>query len=153
MNRFAKALAAVLLSSQFAAAQAGCFVSTGSMSFGAYDVFDTLPRDSMATLTVSCDQSPPTDAIIAIGPSAKSGGILTRQMQLVSGTDRLNYNLFIDASRTQIWGDGTSAGTTVQLKKVTKNSPQSAPVYGRINAGQDVSAGPYSDSVLVTVTP
>lgn len=123
------------------------------MNFGAYDVFDPLARPSAATLTVWCDPGgKPPDVTIGIGPSARSGSISTRQMQLVSGTDRLNYNLFTDASLTSVWGDGT-AGATVVLPSVNPNKNELVTIYGAIPAGQDVSAGTYSDSVLVTVTP
>jgi len=122
------------------------------MSFGAYDVFDPLDRRSAATLTVWCDPGKPADVTIGIGPSARSGGISTRQMQRVSGADRLNYNLFTDPSLTAVWGDGTT-GATVSLLHVTHGTSVPVTVYGAIPAGQDVSAGTYSDSVLVTVTP
>lgn len=134
-------------------AHAACHVTASPLSFGAYDVFDPLARPSAATLTVWCDPGQPADVTIGIGPSARSGSISTRQMQLVSGTDRLNYNLFTDASLTSVWGDGT-AGASVVVPHVTHGSGNiPVTVYGAIPAGQDVSAGTYSDSVLVTVTP
>lgn len=69
-----------------------------------------------------------------------------------SGTDTLRYNLFLNASHTVIWGDGT--GST---QAITINHPQGRPrnyrptIYGRIFPNQDPAEGAYSDSILITV--
>lgn len=132
-------------------AQAGCFVNAGSLNFGSYDVSDPFPRDSMLVLNLSCQEVAPRDISVSIGPSASSGSVQQRNLKWVSGADSLSYNLFSDPSRTQVWGDGTSSASAVVVTGVSKNSPQQVVVYGRIRAGQDVSAGQYSDTVVVTV--
>ena len=44
----------------------------------------------------------------------------------------LNYNVYTDAQRTIIWGDGT-AGTQVFTENAQPNNhPVTVPVYGRI---------------------
>jgi len=145
---------AVLLCLFFAGeAGAACTVSTSGVSFGAYDVFVSAPLDSMGAVTVACDQAPPVDVIIAIGPSGTSGGFIPRQMRSASSPDRLNYNLFVNAGRSTVWGDGAPGTSTVFLKNVKKNRPTVTTIYGRIPAGQDVSVGSYSDSLTVTITP
>jgi len=128
-------------------------VSTTGVSFGAYDVFVSAPLDSMGAVTVACDQAPPVDVVIAIGPSGTSGGFIPRQMRSASSPDRLNYNLFVNAGRSTVWGDGAPGTSTVFLKNVKKNRPTVTTIYGRIPAGQDVSVGSYSDSLTVTITP
>jgi spore coat protein U-like protein len=128
-------------------------VTTTGVSFGGYDVFVTVPQDSTGTVTVSCDQNPPTDVTVAIGPSASSGGFRPRSMRNASTSDRLNYNLFTNASMSVVWGDGTSGTSTVLLFKVNKNRPQTATIYGRIPPGQNVSVGTYADTLTVTITP
>lgn len=133
-------------------AYAGCHVTATGMNFGVYDIFDPVTRSSTTTLTVWCDPGLHSDVAIGIGPSANSGVIVPRQMRLLSGTDRLHYNLFIDASLTTAWGDGTT-GATVELPRVAPNKNIPLTIYGAIFAGQDVSAGSYSDSVAVTITP
>ena len=139
----------------FLAGEAGaaCTVSATAVNFGAYDVFVATPLDSTGTVTVTCDQAPPTDIIIAIGPSGTSGAFIPRQMSSASSSDRLNYNLFVNAGRSTVWGDGAPGTSTVPLKNVKKNRPVVTPIYGRIPAGQDVSVGSYSDSLTVTITP
>jgi spore coat protein U-like protein len=128
-------------------------VTATGVNFGAYDVFVAAPLDSAGTVTVSCDQNPPMDVTVAIGPSASSGAFLPRSMRNASGPDRLNYNLFTNASRNVVWGDGTAGTATVLLFKVNKNRSQTATIYGRIPPGQNVSVGSYSDRITVTITP
>jgi spore coat protein U-like protein len=139
----------------FLAGEAGaaCTVSATGVNFGAYDVFVATPLDSTGTVTVRCDQAPPPDVVIAIGPSGTSGGFIPRQMRSASSPDRLNYNLFTNAGRSTVWGDGAPGTSTVFLKNVKKNRPVVTAIYGRIPPGQDVSVGTYSDSLTVTITP
>jgi len=87
----------------------------------------------------------------AIGRSSNSGVFNPRQMKLATGTDLMNYNLFNNNARTRIWGDGTG-GTFTTTRTVRRNRPVTLTVYGRITAGQDVSIGTYSDTLVVTIT-
>jgi spore coat protein U-like protein len=131
--------------------EAACNVATTNINFGIYDVFSNVPKDSTGSISVDCDEAPPPIVVIRIGPSSGSGGFNPRQMRHTTRPDRLNYNLFIDSSRSVIWGDGTGGGSTV-ADKVTKNKTWVATLYGRMPAGQDVSVGTYSDTVSVTIT-
>jgi spore coat protein U-like protein len=72
-------------------------------------------------------------------------------MKLATGTELLNYNLFTNAARTTIWGDGT-AGTSRVSRNLRRNQPVNLTVYGRIPAGQDVRIGSYSETLTVTIT-
>jgi len=132
-------------------AEAACNVATTNISFGTYDVFSNPPKDSTGTVSVTCDEAPPPIVTIRIGPSFNAGGFKPRQMRHTTRPDRLNYNLFIDSSMSVIWGDGTG-GTSAVSNKVTKNKTWVSTLYGRIPAGQDVSAGTYSETVSVTIT-
>jgi len=139
----------------FLAGEAGaaCTVSATAVNFGAYDVFVATPLDSTGTVTVTCDPAPPVDVVIAIGPSGTSGAFIPRQMRSATSVDRLYYNLFVNAGRSTVWGDGAAGTSTVFLKNVKKNRPVVTTIYGRIPAGQDVSVGSYTDSLTVTITP
>jgi spore coat protein U-like protein len=130
---------------------ADCSVFSTNITFGTYDAFLNTPRDSTGTITVTCDLAPPPYVSISIGPSPNSGGFSPRQMKHASQPDRLNYNLFTDASMTAVWGDGTRGTTTVTVK-VTKGKPGIATIYARIPAGQDVSVGQYGEILTVTIT-
>jgi len=67
-----------------------------------------------------------------------------------SGTHALAYNLFLDATRLTIWGDG-SAGTGT-VSGVGTGANINTPVYGRIAARQNAFVGTYSDVITVTIT-
>jgi spore coat protein U-like protein len=148
-----KVLTALLFLLLAGGAEAACSVSATGVNFGAYDVFVATPYDSTGTVTVTCDQAPPVDVTITIGPSGTSGGFIPRQMRSSSSPDRLNYNLFVNAGRSTVWGDGAAGTSTVFLKNVKKNRPTVTTIYGRIPPGQDVSVGSYFDSLTVTITP
>ncbi len=134
-----------------ASAQAVCNVSTSPVTFGSYDVFSSSPIDAEGSISVSCNESPSPTVVVAVGTSANSGSFAPRKMKLSSGSDMLEYNLYIDTSRSQIWGDGTGS-TFTQSNRVKKNRPETLPVYGRIPPLQDVSAGQYNETVTVTIT-
>lgn len=154
MNRYVSArfLAGALLLIPFLAgnALALCNVSATGLSFGPYDEFSPVSLDTTGTVTVMCDEAPPADVTISIGPSG-NGSFNPRGMRHASRADLLLYNLFTNVSRGAVWGDGTAGTSTVFLKNVTKNTPRTTTIYGRIPAGQNVSLGPYSDTLTVTI--
>lgn len=128
---------------------AACTVSTTQVNFGNYDVLFATPTDSTGTISVSCN--PRARVTVTIGTSPNSGGFNPRQMKQIAGVDLLNYNLYRDPGRVEIWGDGTG-GTFSQWKNVNRNKPRVFSVYGRIPPLQNVSAGPYTDILVVTIT-
>ena len=151
MKKFIKFIIGVLFFLIVGDAYAACTVAATGVNFGSYDVFVITPLSSTGSITVTCDLVPPADVTMSIGTSPNSGVMNPRQMKQLTGTDLLNYNLFTDATRTSIWGDGTGGTTTVFLKNVKKNKPVTVTVYGSIPAGQNVSVGSYSDILTVTI--
>jgi len=129
-----------------------CSVSATPVSFINYDVFSTIPTYSTGTVSVSCNNpgNKPMPVTIAIS-SGSSGTFNPRLMNAAIGTDRLNYFIFTDATRTVIWGDGTG-GTSIVSNTVSKTAPWNATLYGSLPQRQNVSAGNYSDTLVVTVT-
>ena len=124
-----------------------CTVVATPMLFGALTEVGSANVDSTATLTLTC--TPNADFYIGMndGTNASSG---QRRLKHSANAEFLNYNLYIDAGRSQPWGN--TAGTNTK--------PGTAPlgtsihtVYGQIPAGvAGVSAGAYADTVTVTVT-
>jgi spore coat protein U-like protein len=70
---------------------------------------------------------------------------------MVKGAEALAYNLFTDAARTSVWGDGTSGTSVYSRANPPNNSNVNLTVYGQIPPGQDVSAGTFSDTVSATI--
>ncbi len=129
-----------------------CSVTTTPVSFGGYNVFSSSPVYATGTITLTCS-NPDQHAMqvsIAIS-SGRSGSFNPRQMQLAGGSDRMNYYLFIDPSMTTIWGDGTG-GTSTFTGTISRNPNLYANIYGKIPAQQNLRAGAYSESLVVTVS-
>lgn len=136
-----------LLFPHIAAALPACTVNvSNAIDFGVYDPFLASPLDGTGMLYYEC---PPGLSIeIQLGPGG-SGTFTNRAMS--SGSDRLEYNLYLDAQRTEIWGDGTG-NTGIGPRETAKSGTQiTAYVFGRIFAQQDVALGTYQDTVVVTV--
>ncbi|WP_242123833.1 spore coat U domain-containing protein [Sphingobium sp. Sx8-8] len=129
-----------------------CSASTTGVSFGGYDPGASSPKDGSGTVSLSCTGLVSLAGTIDMAMSpGNSGNALARKM--TQGAASLNYNLYTNSSRTTIWGTG-SAGTSIVSATLTGllSFSQTVPVYGRIPAGQWVQAGPYADSVIVTIT-
>lgn len=123
------------------AAAVNCSVDAQAVAFGSYDPLGPAATDGVGNVHVVCDAG--TSFTVAL-----DGGFGTiDDRTMTSGADALHYNLYSNASRTAVWGDGNGAsdvsasGTTVDL-----------PVYGRIPGLQNVPVGTYLDTIAVTVT-
>jgi spore coat protein U-like protein len=70
---------------------------------------------------------------------------------MTKGSEVLNYNLYTNAARTTIWGNGTGGTSVYTRRNPPNNSNVNVTIYGRIPAQQDVSAGNYSDTVSAVI--
>jgi spore coat protein U-like protein len=130
-----------------------CAVSTTSVSFGSYDVFSTTATDSTGTLSYRCTGNTPllqitltTGSSATFNPRTLSNGRNGR-----NGPDPLTYNLYTDAARTSIWGDGTGSTSSYRQFAPPNGKTVTVTVYGRIPAAQDVSAGSYADTITAII--
>lgn len=135
-------LAVAWLVSAASAQAATCTVSTTSVAFGTHTFLAASPSDSTGTISVRCD------AVTSYAIAILGGFTGTFARAMTSGSSQLSYNLFTDATRTVVWGDG-SAGSARVSSSGTTGATHS--VYGRIPARQNVTAGSYSDSLVVRV--
>lgn len=138
-----------------------CAVTANNVAFGSYDVFASAPLTTAGTLTVSCAAQNLFEFFFGFSASfqiALSGGTsgnpANRFMPGASG-DALTYNIYTDPTYSVVWGDGT-AGTVKQAGQITVPpfaflGLQQFSTYGRIPAGQNVSAGAYQDTIVVSV--
>jgi spore coat protein U-like protein len=134
-------------------AAVACEVSTSGTPFGSFDVISNAPRDTLASLAISCTGKIGESASYAIALSRDGNASVTRAMR--SGSSRLRYNLYSDSSRRRIWGDGTSGSSAVSGSLTISASPTTRvfTIYGRIPDGQQVAeAGDYMDSVRIMVS-
>jgi spore coat protein U-like protein len=142
----------VVLGCSRSPAQAVCSVSSGGVAFGTYDSIGSQVRDTNATITVECSGT--VGAAVNYTIALASGGGTISDRRVTYSTTHLSYNLYTDASRNQIWGDGTSGSTTVG-DSYTLDAPvvsRNYTVYGRVAAGQSGAiAGSYTDSVQMVL--
>ena len=89
------------------------------------------------------------DNNVSVTFSAGASGTFTART-MKKGAEALTYNIFAEASRTTIVGNGTS-GSVYFFSAHPGNPPQTITLYGRIPALQDVSIGSYTDTVLAAV--
>lgn len=141
MPRMARTILFLVLSTAMYSAWSACTVSAQSVIFGSYDVFSSQHLDSVGNVAVNCDLS----TAYSISLSSGNGSFASRKM--ANGAYRLDYNLFTDATRTTIWGDGSS-GTAIVSASGTGDVHT---VYGRVPGSQNAHVGNYSDSIIVTV--
>ena len=67
-----------------------------------------------------------------------------------AGGGSLNYNLYANASRTRVLGDGTGGSVTL---KITGLKSEVQAIWARIPAHQaNVLAGTYVDTVVTTIS-
>jgi spore coat protein U-like protein len=155
-NRGALWVAAILLACSSSRAYAllqSCSVSATALSFGTYDPSSATARDSTGTVTVTCTAkllglSASWDILLSTG---SSGSFTPRH--LFSGGNSLQYNLYINAGRTQVWGDATGGTAKVSDSQflLVGTNQYSYTTYGRIPALQNLAPGTYTDTITVTV--
>ncbi len=124
-----------------------CTISATSVNFGNYNVFDGSPLDSTGSITYRCN-SQASNITVALTRGASS---TFNPRRMFKGVEVLTYNLFRNAARTNIWGDGTSGTAVYSRANPPNNSNVNLTVYGRVPAGQDVSAGTFSDTVTAVI--
>ncbi len=158
--RFAVACA-LGLGSLFSAAPApaavSCSISATGPAFGVYNPLQAAPTYANGVVTANCTWlSNPTPVTVTIVSSYSTGAGTYALRKMVSGAASLNYNIFYDAAYSEIRGDGTGGssqgGGTIVVSRGTPTGSTSSVIYGRIPAGQDVAAGAYNDTIVVTIT-
>ena len=126
---------------------AACSIETIGVNFGTYDPSAPSPTDSAGSVSYRCNRQDPITILLSRGNAPTFN-----PRQMLNGTEVMTYNLYRDATRTAIWGDGTG-GTSVFADPAPpgRNETVTISIFGRIPPGQDVAAGTYSDNITATV--
>jgi spore coat protein U-like protein len=141
-----------LLVTESALAARSCTLQVNPTNFGTYIPGTPVPLDATGSISVRCRGNPrnsqPNYYVLRIDGGI-TGDPSNREMR--QGVNPLAYNLFKDAARTGIWGDGTN-GTTPVIQAITqRNFTINHTVYGRTYANQDPQVGAFQDVVTVTI--
>ncbi|MDX2463819.1 MAG: spore coat U domain-containing protein [Porticoccus sp.] len=132
-----------------------CSVSATGVSFGSYTYTTPSPADTAGNIEVSCTLIGIFSLLVSYDISLSTGNSGSYSPRsLVFGANNLSYNLYTNAARTNIWGDGSASTSSVSdgyllgLFTVVRNYT----VYGRLPAAQNKPAGSYADTIVVTIT-
>lgn len=140
----------------------GCLLGSGSSDA---TTFGSLSFGQIASLPANLDvaSAPGSGSIIL---QCSPGTVLTLSLNaglnassvgagryLARGTERLRYQLYQDAARSIIWGDGSNGGTRLSITFPSGGASQTYAVYARLFAVSPLpSAGIYTDTITVTLS-
>lgn len=154
--RIAVPLFACALVVRGASAATSCSVTSMSdLAFGAVDPSGTLV-DTTATLNYQCSFSGfLTGAAVSLcfNIGAGSGGTGYAPRTMKAGSEAMNFQIYSDPARSQVWGSSTAPGlpaVTAQMQfpvSIIGGSTQNGTLklYGRVPAGQTgLAVGAYS---------
>jgi spore coat protein U-like protein len=131
----------------------------GGVNFLTYDPSSGTPTIASASVTLQCTysgsggaQKVNWDMQLANG---SSGNCNARAMPGPAGSS-LGYNIYQNTVANGVWGNigcGTYPSGQMNLSPGGGNNTKSVTntLYGQITAGQFVSAGSYTDNVVLTV--
>lgn len=123
---------------------AGCDVRVSFVDFGRVERRHA--NEVSGEVTVVCEE--PTRFALAL--SEGRGSYLERRMRGPGGHE-LRYNVYVDAGRRRVWGDGVTAGTALLRGRNDGRRPTILPIYGRLERGQRAAGGAYGDQLVVFV--
>lgn len=139
-------LGPVVTSGLLSPARADCTISVTSLSFGSYDVFRTMDDLADGRVDYQCTNLPSGAIPVLTLSTGSSNDFQTRTMK--NSSESLKYNIYTDASRTEIWGDGGGQTAVITLE----NLSGSKTFFGTIPQRQNVKVGSYEDMLTVTLS-
>jgi spore coat protein U-like protein len=123
---------------------ASCTISATTLGFGNYS---GALINANSTLTVNCTNKTVFD--IGLNAGTSRGATVTTRKMTGPASATLSYSMFRDSAHTLNWGDTVSTDT---VQKTGTGSAVQYSVYGQLPAGQFVTPGTYTDTIVATVT-
>jgi spore coat protein U-like protein len=128
---------------------ATCSISNVDVAFGAIEPLQNNLRNTMSTLTVTCTGN--IGEIVNYSIALATSG--PRKMLGANGD--VAFELYVDSSRSQVWGDGTS-GTAIIAGSITldfSSASQNYTVYAKLPSGYSrARAGIYNADLVLTLS-
>lgn len=128
-----------------------CTVVPDPMVFGTFPALDNVGLNGAANIKVTCTGVAALGSLTLKLDGGVNGNVAQRRM--AAGGNFLDYNLYRDSARTQIWGTGAGGYSavvvpnTLGLLSWTSNTS----VWGRVSPAPATPPGAYADVVIVTV--
>ena len=153
------AACAITLGAMGGPALAACGLSNAplALSFGGYTPLNfagklaSADAESTGTISISCTGLAQTVGYAIKLSAGRSNNVQLRAMGGTGGGADMAYNLYTNASRTTVWGDGAS-GTSFTGSIAPTDGPVNHPFYGRVPAGQNaLRPGVFTDQLVITL--
>lgn len=129
-----------------------CNVAGGGVAFGSYNPASSAALQATGSLSLHCDENANVTLSLSLGNGAGANYSTGRKMTRAGGAGTLTYNLYADAARSHVLGDGTGGSVTLNLRP-SKNTTLAQPIYGRMPGSQSaVLPGSYGDTVIATIS-
>jgi spore coat protein U-like protein len=125
-------------------AQCSWVVNPTTMDFGTYSVFGGATNATTATGSIRCTGN------LVVTVSSTTGGSGTYAQRRMNGV--VNYQVYIDAGRTMVWGNATGGTSTYTFVNNGGPNTYSGFAYGQVPGGQDLAPGLYTDTLNVTLS-
>jgi spore coat protein U-like protein len=127
-----------------------CTVSVTGVVFGTYTPLAPTALLANGAVNIACTGITGNNGVTVDLTAGASGSYLPTRT-LTSGALTLNYNLYLDAGYSGIWGNG-SGGSVEGSVSIRRQSPNATlTIYGAVAAHQDPAPATYSDTILVSV--
>jgi len=134
---------------------ASCNINTATLDFGSNSGTTLVASniDASTTVSVTCTSGSPYAIGMGLGSNASGS-----QRRMASGGNFLNYDLYVDAARTNAWTttvpptNATCTTANSCFLGTGSGSAQSVNIYGRVpSTGSAPPSGAYTDTVLMTI--
>ena len=127
---------------------ADCLITATNANFGSLGLI-TSTVAALGTITTTCTSG--TTYAVSINAGQGTGAtVASRLLTRTGSTDTLRYNIYLDGTYKQIWGDGSNGTYT---RPITGNGAAQPATYYAVLAPQaGVKPGVYIDQLIATVT-
>ena len=127
-----------------------CVITGGSLNFSSYDPLGGAAVTGNTTFAIQCTNlMTAPNVLLNQGLNDNTGTLAAPARRLIATVGEtpyyLNYNLYSDTFTT-VW-----EGVTGVTSPTPNGTAQNMTVYGKIASGQNVPAGTYSDTVVISV--
>lgn len=133
-----------------ATVQSDCTINATNLDFGNVSAATgalSTNVDAASQITITCTPNAAYSIMLNAGDVTGST-IADRKMS--NGAQQLSYQLYSDAARSQLWGDGSAGSSAVG--GTGNGTSQTLPVYGRIPPQTLPPVGNYLSNVTATIT-
>ncbi len=128
---------------------AQCVVTSSGLRFGTISANAHPVEGGLATLLVTCRGKIGERVTFHLRLTSGEGSFRQRLMR--SGSRTLPYNLYLDANRLSIWGDGSDSSSELTASVVLTGPvySHSYPIFARLLSTTSAGVGAYDDTLAI----